>query len=47
MSFERKGLEALGDTLRRDGGVHVEYTGISVHGLTVEQRVKVACHAHP
>lgn len=40
-------LAALGETLRRDGGVHVERTGIGVDEVTVERRVKVACHPQP
>ncbi|MFP3964187.1 hypothetical protein SMC26_17845 [Actinomadura fulvescens] len=46
-SHERERLAALGDALWRDGGVRVEHTGISVHGLTVGRCVQVACHAQP
>ncbi|GAA2638787.1 hypothetical protein SMC26_39830 [Actinomadura fulvescens] len=47
MSFERRRLDELSETLRRDGGVAVEPFGIGVLGLTVAQRMKVACHPQP
>ncbi|WP_131736845.1 hypothetical protein [Actinomadura roseirufa] len=42
----RERLGALDEALRRSG-VRTEFTGIGVGELTVERRVKVACHARP
>jgi hypothetical protein len=47
MISERERLDALSETLRRDGGVWVERYGIGVQGLSVERRVQVACHPQP